>query len=272
MFYRLPLEWFSFLISLCIMMLGIRQGAFGLPGPVSEDPMGLEEAIDLLIKNKYLSYVSESHSDGEFRIARYKVLRGAVRGMIEIHYRGGKAFMIDADAGMMEKIPGLSEIRRDLSEDDRKAKDELLHQLFVQGNVMVFLARALGTSADGGGTDEKPVLRAIPKYDREVVDRFIKYLEENPDDSSSIRELAQQFAMSAGKLQSLFHYYTGITVKDYRDRVRIEKAIRLLRETDLPLFAIAKEVGFRNSSSFSVFFKNNTGKTPGEIRTAAAYQ
>ena len=77
--------------------------------------------------------------------------------------------------------------------------------------------------------------------------------------------------MSAGKLQSLFHYYTGITVKDYRDRVRIEKAIRLLRETDLPLFAIAKEVGFRNSSSFSVFFKNNTGKTPGEIRTAAAY-
>ncbi|MCI6637808.1 MAG: AraC family transcriptional regulator [Lachnospiraceae bacterium] len=233
--------------------------------------MGLDEAIDLLTKNKYLSYVSENRPDKELRIVRYKVLQGAGRGMIEIHYRGGKAFMIDADAGMMEKIPGLTDISRDLSGDNGKIRDQLLHEMFVQGNVMAFLATALGSTSGDDVSNEKPVMRAIPKYDREVVDRFIKYLEENPDDNSNIRELAQRFAMSAGKLQSLFHYYTGITVKDYRDRVRIEKAIRLLRETDLPLFAIAKEVGFRNSSSFSVFFKNNTGKTPGEIRTAAAY-
>lgn len=234
--------------------------------------MELNEAIDLLIKNKYLFFVSESHPDSESTIIRYKTLRGEHCGMIQIHYRAGKAVMIDADAEMMEKTSGLSEISRDLSGGGRKVKDELLRQLFIQENVMEFLARALSGSSEDESVDEKPVIRSIPKYDREVVDRFIKYLEENPDDNSNIRELAQQFAMSAGKLQNLFHYYTGITVKDYRDRVRIEKAIHLLRETDLPLFAIAKEVGFRNSSSFSVFFKNNTGKTPGEIRTAAAYQ
>ena len=239
---------------------------------VSEDSMDLDEAIDLLIKNKYLFWVSENHTDSEFSIIRYKVLRGEHRGMIQIHYRSGKVFMIDADAEMMEKNSDLSGISRNLSGCGRTIKDELLRELFIQGNVMEFLARVLNGSSEDESVGEKTVIRSIPKYDREVVDRFIRYLEENPDDNSNIRELAQQFAMSAGKLQNLFHYYTGITVKDYRDRVRIEKAIHLLRETDLPLFAIAKEVGFRNSSSFSVFFKNNTGKTPGEIRTAAAYQ
>lgn len=71
---------------------------------VSEDSMDLDEAIDLLIKNKYLFWVSENHTDSEFSIIRYKVLRGEHRGMIQIHYRSGKVFMIDADAEMMEKI------------------------------------------------------------------------------------------------------------------------------------------------------------------------
>ncbi|MOA66840.1 HTH-type transcriptional regulator GadW [compost metagenome] len=50
----------------------------------------------------------------------------------------------------------------------------------------------------------------------------------------------------------------------------MEKAKNLLAATQLPLKAIAEEVGYYNVSSFIRRFKQLSGQTPGEYRTQSS--
>lgn len=52
-------------------------------------------------------------------------------------------------------------------------------------------------------------------------------------------------------------------------REQLRYAIRLLRETILPLYEVMERAGFISQSHFSTFIKKRTGKTPNEIRNGA---
>ncbi|MGI6344578.1 MAG: helix-turn-helix domain-containing protein [Bacillota bacterium] len=50
------------------------------------------------------------------------------------------------------------------------------------------------------------------------------------------------------------------------DILRIQKAQRLLRETDLTISAISQECGFESPSYFSATFRRETGYSPSAYR------
>jgi transcriptional regulator GlxA family with amidase domain len=50
-------------------------------------------------------------------------------------------------------------------------------------------------------------------------------------------------------------------------RIRMERAARLLRETDLPLADIAQRAGFASAIYLSKAFKNYSGTAPRTFRT-----
>jgi transcriptional regulator GlxA family with amidase domain len=60
----------------------------------------------------------------------------------------------------------------------------------------------------------------------------------------------------------------GVSPIAYLRRQRIERARRLLRETDLPVGAIALQVGFNDFSYFARTFREVVGVTPRGYRTA----
>ena len=48
----------------------------------------------------------------------------------------------------------------------------------------------------------------------------------------------------------------------------MERAERLLANTDLPVGQIAQIVGYQNPSRFAEIFRRNTGRSPAEYRRA----
>ena len=89
---------------------------------------------------------------------------------------------------------------------------------------------------------------------------------EAADASLSIGLLAELCCISSGHLMRAFKQTTGETVHSYVERVRLTKAQRLLCETNLPLKAIAAELGFSTPSSFSFAFRRATGEPPKVFR------
>jgi AraC family transcriptional regulator len=96
--------------------------------------------------------------------------------------------------------------------------------------------------------------------------RIEEHVEESGDTALSIGLLAELCGVSSGHLMRAFKQTTGETVHAYVERVRLAKAQRLLCETDLPLKAIAAELGFSTPSSFSFAFRRATGGTPASFR------
>ncbi len=80
-------------------------------------------------------------------------------------------------------------------------------------------------------------------------------------------ELARIAHMSKSSLLTVFRKATGQTPVDYLMRLRIQRAMELLRQTDRSITEIAFAVGFNDSNYFTRQFKKVTGLPPRQFRT-----
>lgn len=84
-----------------------------------------------------------------------------------------------------------------------------------------------------------------------------------------IRRLAQVSCVSAPHFARSFKEAFGVPPHRYLLTRRIERAVALLRETDLPITDIALSTGWKSLGTFGRTFRDVTGKNPGEVRGAA---
>jgi AraC family transcriptional regulator len=75
-------------------------------------------------------------------------------------------------------------------------------------------------------------------------------------------DIARRFCLGEAHLRRLFKSRTGRSVHDVIEEDRLDRARRLLRETDLKLKVIAHEVGYKYPSAFTYAFGRSTGETP----------
>lgn len=80
--------------------------------------------------------------------------------------------------------------------------------------------------------------------------------------------LARIAHLSASQFGRTFKDVFGETPYRYLQRRRIERAMSLLRQTDLPVTDVAREVGFESLGSFSATFGRVVGRPPSEFRAA----
>lgn len=88
----------------------------------------------------------------------------------------------------------------------------------------------------------------------------------------TVSALADAIHVSPSHLAHRFTSETGISVKDYVTKVRVEVARRLLLETDAKLESIADAVGFYDAPHFSRVFVQYTRRRPGEYRRRSPQQ
>lgn len=98
------------------------------------------------------------------------------------------------------------------------------------------------------------------------VGKVIAKLESDYLRSWKLAELAKFAYMSESNLLLVFKEATGRSPIDYLIRIRIQKAMEMLYETDLNITEISEKVGFSDSNYFSRSFKKFTGTTPREYR------
>lgn len=84
--------------------------------------------------------------------------------------------------------------------------------------------------------------------------------------SYTLNMFAQQFCTTPKYLIYTFKKNYGITPYQYLCQKRVEAAISLLKDTQLPIKGIAEKLYFANASSFSKAFKKYVGISPNEYR------
>lgn len=102
--------------------------------------------------------------------------------------------------------------------------------------------------------DNRRLLRA-----RDAIDR-------TPAAPLDVPELARLAHMSSSHFTRSFRAAFGETPHRYRQRRRLERAMRLLRETDQPVSRIAVDVGWSSLGSFTTTFTRVVGVPPTEFR------
>ena len=96
--------------------------------------------------------------------------------------------------------------------------------------------------------------------------KVIKYISEHYQENFSISELADSLHIGKTYLSKVFKAQVGVGIISYLTSYRLEAAKNLLKETDLPVYEIAEQVGFQDGRYFSKIFKKATGLQPREYR------
>lgn len=101
----------------------------------------------------------------------------------------------------------------------------------------------------------------------ELKDRIIGYIGEHYGDMNlSVTVIADEMRMNPSYLSTFFKEQTDITLTDYINTVRIEKAEEFIRDKSLTISDISVKLGYGTTNSFIRVFKKYKGLTPGEYR------
>ncbi len=101
--------------------------------------------------------------------------------------------------------------------------------------------------------------------DREVA-AAVRFIRQHATDDINVEDVMDQVPLSRSTLERRFSKIIGRSPKAEILRVRLERAKRLLAETDYPLIAIARMTGFKHAEYLSVVFKQKFRQTPGQYR------
>lgn len=98
------------------------------------------------------------------------------------------------------------------------------------------------------------------------IDRVIDHLRANLDRPVKLGELARVACFSEFHFHRIFGAVTGETVNAFTNRLRLEKAARLLRYSDRSATDIALDCGFSSSATFSRAFRAGYATSPSQFR------
>lgn len=94
----------------------------------------------------------------------------------------------------------------------------------------------------------------------------ITWIQANMKQPISLPIIAEQVGLSPHYVSRLFREETGDTVNQYITRLRMEKAVELLKQTNKKVYEIAEEVGIPSYRYFTVTFRNWTGVSPTDYK------
>lgn len=102
----------------------------------------------------------------------------------------------------------------------------------------------------------KPLIYEVRKY---IEDNYT-----NPD--LSLNHISDRFGMNGKYVSQLFKEAFGVKFVDFLIGLRLEHAQRQLRETNISIYEIARQVGYEHAISFGRIFKKIVGVSPGDYR------
>ena len=95
-----------------------------------------------------------------------------------------------------------------------------------------------------------------------------EFIHANLAEDVTLAEIADTVALSPYHFARAFKRTTGLTPQQYLMQRRIERAKDLLAQDDLPIVEVSAQVGFKNQSHFTTFFRRYTSMTPKVWRNA----
>jgi len=94
------------------------------------------------------------------------------------------------------------------------------------------------------------------------------YIESHLSEDVSVASLAEVVGLSPHRFAHNFKQSTGVPPHRWLVRARIDRARRMLRESDVAIGTIACATGFGSASRFALLFRRATGITPSAYRAS----
>ncbi len=102
---------------------------------------------------------------------------------------------------------------------------------------------------------------------RKAIKLIIDNLEQ--EQNIALAAVAEEVGMSRYHFSRAFKQSMGLSPINYIAYRRIERAKKLLVDTDLPIAEVALKAGYSGQSHFTTFFRRMVGVTPRSFRRAA---
>lgn len=110
------------------------------------------------------------------------------------------------------------------------------------------------------------------EHQQSEIQRMLLYIEENYAEPLSLTKVADHFHFNSSYLSSYFSTHHNEGFNEYLNRVRIKKAMELLKNNSLSISDISWMVGYSSHSYFCKVFKKITGMSPSEFRRGHSIQ
>lgn len=110
------------------------------------------------------------------------------------------------------------------------------------------------------------VLARPRRHDDAVIGEAQEWVARHYDDPSPVNEMLGRSGLAERTFKRRFRAATGQSPMDYVQTLRVEEAKQLLESTDLPVEAVAREVGYEEPGFFRRLFKRRVGTTPSAYR------
>jgi len=106
---------------------------------------------------------------------------------------------------------------------------------------------------------------SFPEYSK-TINEVINYIHSHLEEPLSLALIAEHFHKNASTLSASFSQNTGISLSNYIQQAKIEKACEYFKSTTLSVSEVALAVGFQDFAYFSRIFKKHTGCAPKKYR------
>lgn len=95
---------------------------------------------------------------------------------------------------------------------------------------------------------------------------LISYILHHPDNDLKLKVISPIFYMNHTYLSNTFHTKTGLHYSDYITKIKMTRAKYLFQNTDLKIYEISYQLGYKDINYFSRQFKKHYGLNPTEFR------
>ena len=168
-----------------------------------------------------------------------------VKKLAEIVKEGRNVFSPPYD------VPVYNMIKRD---NPPLGSEQMLKNLIEY--FLIGVLRDFNTQEEGEREDETAL----------SISQIVNYINDNYTEKITISELAFLFKTNRSTLCKEFKKYTGKTVVEYTNSIKLQRAKKLITSSDKTLTSIADELNFESIHYFTRFFKKLTGVSPKEYR------
>ena len=165
--------------------------------------------------------------------------------LIEYIFRNTGKDMIVGIGNTVESI-------KDINQSIRNARDALNYR-FIRPDEKMHLYTT-------------PIEENIEYQVNKQIKQITSYISANFTENITLESTAKMVYMNPYYFSSYFKKHTGTNFKDYLTKIRMEKAVEILRTENVKTYQLAEMVGFGDAKYFSELFKRTYGMTPKEFR------
>lgn len=163
-------------------------------------------------------------------------------------------------------IRGTDEIRNLLVDSyDKFAESQYTSELYIRSNIIRVCAHILDFWKEKG--EIIPIKHTVTADNIAIIKKLTEQIRENS--TVKTHQAAKMCGMSDGHFSRIFKSVTGATFTQYIKSVKIDRAERLLKCSDMSVTEIAQSLEYATTSHFIEDFRKEKGISPKQYRKYA---